>query len=657
MRRAETYAAILLIITDFYFLKLLQIPDWVNIVRLPSFYPAATVSRTGIVFLEPRRLGWKPVVTSWLQSLPRVLADHTPHLCSLLDWLLPPLLHFSQQKMKHLTPVGELSMVGSLLRLLDALLDKPFGRRIICGKPSGYGQGAVAPRSEAAVASSAADEAAEAEARATNSNLPTTADVSTILEGFTVMAIVWSLGAVADGPGRTAFSSFLRALLSGKAASHSDFVDFHIKNPSYSSHFADSAAAAATITKSAGVDTSSFPLRSSPVCPPEEGSVYDYCFGSTTSTSKGDACYGWRHWTAGVTPFKIPDGASFSSIIVPTIDTVRNEHLLDLLIRHQRHVLAVGDTGTGKSASIMQKLLGGSLGGEYQPVFMAFSARTTAGATQDLVDSKLSRRRKGVYGPPLGQRAVIFVDDLNMPAKEKFGAQPPVEVQSQLIDDGGWYDRRDKDRSFMEVNDCQFVAAMGLPGGGRSVITARYVRHFNVIGYIPSDDASLVKIFDAIVAWSTAAAPSAVKAMAPSVVSTTVGLYSRIARELLPTPAKSHYTYNLRDLAKVFQGMHMADVSKISDVNAYLRLWGNECHRTFADRLINDEDRAWFTSALSSAVKDSFKKDWAKDVCGGQTMPLYGSLDAGSSAYMELADREKVRVLRHANSLLLCYYR
>ena len=42
-----------------------------------------------------------------------------------------------------------------------------------------------------------------------------------------------------------------------------------------------------------------------------------------------------------------------------------------------------------------------------------------------------------------------------------------------------------------------------------------------------------------------------------------IDVYKTILAQLLPTPAKSHYTFNIRDLSKVFQGMLMFDGTKV----------------------------------------------------------------------------------------------
>lgn len=64
----------------------------------------------------------------------------------------------------------------------------------------------------------------------------------------------------------------------------------------------------------------------------------------------------------------------------------------------------------------------------------------------------------GVYGPPIGCYAVVFVDDVSMPQSETYGAQPPIEVLRQGIDLGLWYDR--KTNFAMKLIDVQVCTRM-----------------------------------------------------------------------------------------------------------------------------------------------------------------------------------------------------
>ena len=62
--------------------------------------------------------------------------------------------------------------------------------------------------------------------------------------------------------------------------------------------------------------------------------------------------------------------------------------------------------------------------------------------THHFIDISACLRRKGVFGPPIRKYFILFIDDLNMPMLETYGAQPPIELLRQWMDHGGWYDRK-----------------------------------------------------------------------------------------------------------------------------------------------------------------------------------------------------------------------
>ena len=112
---------------------------------------------------------------------------------------------------------------------------------------------------------------------------------------------------------------------------------------------------------------------------------------------------------------------NYGEIVVPTFDSIRMLYLKKLLIMNNKHILCPGPTGTGKTVNINQ-LLTQELGDDFQTMSLTFSAQTSANQTQDAMDEKFDKRGRGKYGASPGKKFVIFVDDLNMPKKEEYGA-------------------------------------------------------------------------------------------------------------------------------------------------------------------------------------------------------------------------------------------
>ncbi|KAI9144540.1 dynein heavy chain and region D6 of dynein motor-domain-containing protein [Paraphysoderma sedebokerense] len=423
-----------------------------------------------------------------------------------------------------------------------------------------------------------------------SSNVPAEKEsaLNELVEPLFIFSLIWSIGVTSDSDGRLKFNSWLREKLQ---------------------------------------------VSGQNVSLPKLGVIYDYRFDFESKQ--------WVNWMAGMSDFAVNSKTGGSDVIVPTMDNIRHSYLLDILLHNNCHVLCTGPTGTGKTVTINDKIFKG-MKEIFSPLIVNFSARTSANQTQDLLDSKFEKRRKGVYGPPVGKKFVVFVDDLNMPAMESTGAQPPIEFLRQWMDHNGWYDRKVVGK-FMEVVDIVYAAAMGPPGGGRNPITQRLLRHFNLISFVEMDEPSLNRIFNTIISSFTSKLGTDIQNITSLIVQASIHVYNTIRKELLPTPAKSHYTYNLRDLAKVFQGIMGADIKSLAGSSDFVRLWIHECLRVFSDRLVDKTDRAWFTDLLKPTIQEYLRVSW-NDVIRSEPVIYCDYLTPGADpkCYVEVKDMKRL---------------
>ena len=319
----------------------------------------------------------------------------------------------------------------------------------------------------------------------------------------------------------------------------------------------------------------------------------------------------YMSWVALTPTWSLPSSVKpgcplpFSQLVVPTSESVRMSFLLKhMLLQGNGSVMIVGDRGTAKTSNIEMFLSEYGESESWTTRTMGFSSTTSISSIHSALDGWIEKRQGRTFGPVSGKKMIVFIDDVSMPDINEWGDQPTNELTRQLIEMNGCYNL-ERAGDWKSIVDLHWVSAMPRPSSSSNDLPPRLKRHFMIIGVPMPSQRVILRVFGSIIdAWAVLNKVSpAVQVVLSALPTATYTLLLSVQEKLLPTPAKFHYTFNIRDISRVFQGiLYINGETQLKHEKTVFSLWFNECRSVFGDRLCSVVDLNTFNGALQASA-------------------------------------------------------
>eukprot|EP00941_MAST-03F_sp_MAST-3F-sp1_P002673 g2673.t1 len=314
------------------------------------------------------------------------------------------------------------------------------------------------------------------------------------------------------------------------------------------------------------------------------------------------------------------DSSENSVITIPTNSTRSISYLLQktLFYKVNFEILLTGKTATGKTMMIQNFLNSKTIKKENHAVSFCFTANIKSNKVQDHIVNEGFNKQSGNRFCPKDDKktCTIFIDDCNVNEPEKYGAQPPLELLRQLIEKRCIYpsineNSKENSRDFYSVENTVFLFSTA--SGGRNLkMPQRIVRHFTVVNCPIITSSIAITIFSKLLSQNLLENdfPKSIQKLVHNISDATVSLYNWCVLQLRPTPEKSHYTFNFRDIIKCLDGLFLIEkFPGYWSSERYLNLWMHETSRVFNDRLICEKDRNSLKNEQLKLLKSHFNFD------------------------------------------------
>lgn len=314
----------------------------------------------------------------------------------------------------------------------------------------------------------------------------------------------------------------------------------------------------------------------------------------------------WTAWQGRVPVIEIEaHSVTASDVVVPTVDTVRHEEVLYSWLSEHKPLMLCGPPGSGKTMTLFSALRKLP---DMEVVGLNFSSATTPELILKTFEQYCEYRKtpNGIILAPvqMGRWLVVFCDEINLPATDKYGTQRVISFIRQLVESGGYW--RASDMAWVKLERIQFVGACNPPTDpGRVPLSHRFLRHAPLVMVDYPGELSLKQIYGTYNRALLKVVPN-LRAYAEPLTDAMVALYLA-SQKRFTTDMQAHYVYSPRELTRWVRGIYEAiRPLEVLSVEGLVRVWAHEALRLFQDRLVAEEEKQWTDENIDSVAMESF---------------------------------------------------